>query len=91
MQKRRSTSRRDAIIEVAGTSLLVGLVSGFGPLGIVGYKAMGLGYIGASVIASVIATLGVVVVMLVLDARGERRIFGARDAGNDEGADGSSG
>lgn len=91
MQEGKPTSRRDAIIEVAGTSVLVGLVSGFGPLGIVGYKTAGLDYIVASVIASVIATLGVAMVMLVLDGRGERRIFGRRDAGDDEGAGGSSG
>ncbi len=81
----RKPTRRDAVIEVIGTSVLIGVVSGFGPLGTVGYKAVGMDYVTASVIASVIATLGVVVVMLFLDARGERRIFGGRSAVNDDG------
>lgn len=80
----RNDERRSAIIEVVGTSLLIGGVSGFGPLGTVAFKVAGMSYVAASIIATVVASLGVTVVMLVLDARGERRIFGGRE--KDDGA-----
>lgn len=89
---RQPTTRRDAIIEVVGVSLLIGGTAGFGPVGTILFKVLETPYLPVAFLSAAMAVVGCAVVMLVMDARGPRLIFGAGpDAPDGKGGVGGSG
>jgi hypothetical protein len=91
-EERQPTTRREAVIEVIGVSLLVGGTAGFGPLGTILFKVLETPYLPVATLAAVVCTVGCAMVMLYMDYAGRRLIFGAGDgdAERDDGGDGSA-
>lgn len=90
-EERQPTTRREAIIEVTGVSLLIGGTAGFGPVGTILFKVLETPYLPVAILSSAVATVGCAVVMLVMDAKGPRHIFGGDDAGEADDADAPTG